>query len=81
MLLGIAVERAEAFLGLGDLPLPDPAGNAALSLTPPSGVSLSANPTSFTFDGLGRPNAAVTLTIVGDITRTLTIEADSGYVH
>lgn len=64
-----------------DLPLPDPAGNAALSLTPPSGVSLSTNPTSFTFDGLGRPNAAVTLTIVGDITRTLTIEADSGYVH
>ncbi len=64
-----------------DLPLPDPAGNGALTLTPPSGVTLGVSPPGFTFDGLGRPNSAVTLTIAGDITRTLTIEADSGYVH
>lgn len=55
-----------------DLPVPDPTG---------SGVSLDVSPADFKFDGLGRPSGVVTITIGGDVVRTLTIEAESGYVH
>ena len=64
-----------------NLALSDPSTGGTLSLTPPSGVSLGVTPASFTFDGLGRPSSAVAITITGDVTRSLTIEADSGYVH
>lgn len=64
-----------------DQTLPDPAGNGPLAIVVPDGVSLLMEPGQFSFDGLGRPSSAVTLTIVGDITRSIVIEADSGYVH
>ncbi len=64
-----------------DLPVPDPTGSGVLALTPPKGVSLDVSPADFKFDGLGRPSGVVTITIGGDVVRTLTIEAESGYVH
>lgn len=57
----------------------------------PNGVSVSVivngiNSTSFniSFEGLGRPipNAAATITVSGgDVTRTIYLEAETGYVH
>lgn len=64
-----------------DQSLPDPAGNGPLAIVVPDGASLLMEPAQFSFDGLGRPSSAVTFTIAGDITRTISIEADSGYVH
>lgn len=45
----------------------------------PSGVTI-AN-ASLTFDALGRPSAGTTLIVTGDVARTITIEAETGYVH
>jgi len=56
-----------------------------LTSTAPSGVTLT--PTSFSFDGGGRPspNAQTTITftsgIAGDPARQIVVEAETGYVH
>jgi len=54
--------------------------------TAPSGVTLSSSAgPSFSFDGLGRPNAAVTITLTSTITddpaRQIVVESETGYVH
>ena len=55
-----------------------------LAANAPSGVTLSPAG-DFTFDGLGRPSAAKTITvtssIAGDPARQIVIEAETGYVH
>lgn len=41
-------------------------------------------PTAFTFDGLGQPSAGQTIKVANnsiDINPTITVEADTGYVH
>jgi MSHA pilin protein MshC len=48
-------------------------------ISAPSGVTIAD--ASFTFDALGRPSAGTTLTVSGDAPRTITIEAETGYVH
>lgn len=61
----------------------NPADGAKFSKTAPTGVSLSA-PVSFSFSALGKPNPdnAFSLGIVGDgMTRTITVERETGYVH
>jgi len=50
--------------------------SASYSLTPPSGVSLPS--ASFSFNGLGQPSAAQAFTVAGN---SITVEAESGYVH
>lgn len=59
----------------------NPADNAKFSKTAPSGVTLSGS-VAFSFSALGNANAAVTLGIIGDgVTRTITVERETGYVH
>ncbi|MGE0556652.1 MAG: Tfp pilus assembly protein FimT/FimU [Burkholderiales bacterium] len=62
-------------------PLTYPGGSPAVE-TAPAGVTL--NPVSFSFDGLGRPSAAVTITftssISGDPARSISVAAETGYV-
>lgn len=68
----------------GCAPIPNPATQAAYSLTTPSGVTLTTTAASFTFDAAGRPvpDSAVTIGVVGDgLTRNVTIERETGYVH
>ena len=65
-------------------PLTHPATGGSLVASAPSGVTLS--PTgNFTFDGLGRPSGAQTVTltstIAGDPARQIVVEAETGYVH
>jgi MSHA pilin protein MshC len=66
-------------------PLPHPViTGAALAASAPSGVTLSPAG-DFTFDGLGRPSTAKTITvsstIAGDPARQIVVEAETGYVH
>ena len=63
-------------------PLTNPVTNSLARETAPSGVTL--NVTEFSFDGLGRPSAAATITfistIAGDPARTITVAAETGHV-
>lgn len=62
-----------------DTPLIGPDGKA-FSQTAPSGVAISDAP--FNFDALGRPSAAQTLVVSGgSVSQTITVEAETGYVH
>jgi MSHA pilin protein MshC len=65
-------------------PLKHPTTGGALAASAPSGVTLSPVG-NFTFDGLGRPSAAQTITltstIAGDPARQIVVEAETGYVH
>lgn len=68
--------------GAGVTYVRNPADQSNFIMTPPSGVSLSGSAASFAYSGLGRPTGAVTLTIAYDgITRTIAVEAETGYVH
>ena len=58
----------------------DPASSSAYTLAAPSGVTISA--ASFSFDPLGRPSAAQSLSVVGgNSTVNIVVEAETGYVH
>lgn len=57
----------------------EPPGMAAYTVTAPTGVTIADE--NIYFSPLGRPDAGKTLTITGDVTRTITIEAETGYVH
>lgn len=58
-----------------------PDGQAPFQTLLPSGLSQSASGASVSFDAQGRPGGAFTLTIAGDPPQTLTVEAETGYVH
>lgn len=61
-------------------PVREPPGTDAFSYGAPSGVTISG--TSFSFSALGKPSiGAVTITVTGDVARTITVEAETGYVH
>ena len=60
-------------------PVHEPPGTDPFSYNAPSGVSLSA--TTVSFSALGRPGAGATITVTGDVARTITIEAETGYVR
>jgi len=60
-------------------PVHMPPSTDPYSIAAPSGVTITGGP--FTFDSLGRPSAGGAITVTGDITRTITIEAETGYVH
>lgn len=57
----------------------EPPGTSAFSLGAPSGVTIGDAAVSFS--PLGRPGSGATLTVTGDVVRTITVEAETGYVH
>ncbi len=61
--------------------LPGPDGSQPFLVSVPNGVSQSGTVASISFDAQGRPDGELVLTIVGDQTRMLTLEAETGYVH
>lgn len=78
--LGYTVDCATAVI--------DPATQAAYSKTLSNNVTITASTSPIGFDGLGRPvpNAVATFTIQNAVvpsesTRTITIEAETGYVR
>ena len=58
-------------------PLTELATGNAYMLTVPTGVTFTAPPPPFSFNGLGQPSAGVALTVAG---KTVTVTAESGYV-
>jgi len=68
-------------------PLLDPANNQAYSKTLPDSVNLATTLTPIVFTSSGKENAnnVVTLSVQNNVVsspaRTITIEADTGYVH
>lgn len=60
-------------------PVHEPPGTNAFSYDAPSGVALSG--TTFSFNALGKPSAGGAITVTGDVVRTITVEAETGYVH
>ena len=64
------------------VPVPSPQGESNFVRTAPSGVTVGPD-TTFTFRPLGDTNLAskLALSVTGDGTRTITIEATTGYVH
>ncbi|PKO45080.1 MAG: general secretion pathway protein GspH [Betaproteobacteria bacterium HGW-Betaproteobacteria-22] len=69
-------------------PVIDPATQAAYAKNLSNSITLSASSAIIGFDGLGRPipNATVILTIQNAVAtaepaRTITVEAETGYVH
>jgi len=44
----------------------------------PTGITLTAAPNPFSFNGLGQPSAAATIGVAG---KTVTVNAESGYVQ
>jgi MSHA pilin protein MshC len=59
-------------------PVTDLATNQAVVLTAPSGVTLGAAPNPFSFNGLGQPSAAASVSVDG---KTVTVNAETGYVQ
>lgn len=58
-----------------------PDGSRPYRVSAPSGVSLVVNGGNFSFDAQGRPSGGRSLDITGDVLRTLSVEAETGYVH
>jgi MSHA pilin protein MshC len=56
----------------------DLAENKPFELNAPTGITLSAAPNPFSFNGLGQPSAAATVGVAG---KTITVNAESGYVQ
>lgn len=70
---------------IGGAAVHQPPGTDAFTVNKPSGVTLSGSlsGSSFTFSALGKPSAAGTIIVSGgDIAPiTITVEAETGYVH
>ena len=61
-------------------PVHEPPGVNDFKKDVPSGVTLTGS--TFSFDALGRPSAATTITVTDGVTpSTITVEAETGYVH
>ena len=71
-------------------PLAALSSNGNYVVNAPSGISFTATPTAFSFNALGQPRTAnspdaaigaATVSVTGDVTRTITVEAETGYVY
>lgn len=65
------------------LPAIDPGCSPAVAnkICAPSGVTLASATDPLTFSPLGKPSSAATYTVTGGSAHTITVEAETGYVH
>jgi len=68
----------DASCAITGLPVTDLAQNQAFVLNAPAGVTLGAAPIQFSFNGLGQPSSAATVSVNG---KTVIVNAESGYVQ
>lgn len=62
--------------------LVSPTGDASYVITAPTGITFAAVPAGFSFNALGAPSFAASITInIKDAPNGITIEAGTGYVH
>lgn len=65
-----------------NLPAPDKAcGGATNQICNPSGVTLTAPTAAISISPLGQPSSGVIYTVTGQSAYTITMEAETGYVH
>lgn len=64
---------------LNGAPLRQPPGDDDFTEVAPSNVTVAG--TSFVFSPLGRPSVGSTITITGDVVRSVIVEAETGYVR
>lgn len=76
---GNALSLCYTNAGCGGGAVHEPPGTGAFSLSAPSGVTIGD--ATISFSPLGRPNSAATLTITGDVVRTITVQTETGYVQ
>lgn len=81
----VSVAPTQLSLFYGDIncaitaaPVTELATNQAYVINAPAGVTLSSAPNPFSFNGLGQPSSAASLSVSG---RTVTVNAESGYVQ
>ncbi len=74
----LSLRYGDATCAITATPVTELATNQAFVLNAPSGVTLSAAPNPFSFNGLGQPSAAASVSVSG---RTVTVNAESGYVQ
>ncbi|OIR07177.1 hypothetical protein GALL_107660 [mine drainage metagenome] len=60
-------------------PLTGPNGATPFTVTARSGTGYSTTPSNFYFDALGKASAGQTITVTGS--GSVTVEAETGYVH
>lgn len=79
----ITLRRCLDFGCAGNAPVNSIRGNASLEPKANSNIAVATNAPGgeFTFDALGSVPASVTVSLVGDQTITITVEARTGYVH
>lgn len=63
-----------------DTNLAGPAGDSPFQVTASSGVTYTASPSNFRFNGAGQASVGQTLQVSGQ-TNSITIEQETGYVH
>ena len=68
----------DAACGITAIQVRDLAQDAPVELNAPSGIALSSAPNPFSFNGLGQPSAAATVSVDG---KTVTVNAETGYVQ
>lgn len=66
-------------VGCGN-PVSDPSQGGSLAIVAPAGVTLTPAAT-FSFGGLGRPSASVSINVTGDVPRVIVVQPETGYVH
>ncbi|MGH8686108.1 MAG: pilus assembly FimT family protein [Burkholderiales bacterium] len=74
----VALFYGDASCVITATPLTQLANGQNYVLPVPSGVSVSAAPGTFGFNGLGQPSSAATVTVGS---RTITVNAETGYVQ
>jgi MSHA pilin protein MshC len=68
----------DASCAITAIPVRELATDQAFAIDAPSGIALAAAPNPFRFNGLGQPGSAAAVTVG---TRTVTVNAETGYVE
>lgn len=74
----VSLRYGDASCAITATPVTQLGTGQAFTLTAPTGVAVSASPNPFSFNGLGQPSAAATVTVGA---KTITVNAETGYVQ
>lgn len=83
---GYALTRGQAPGDACAVAVASPDGSGDYAVSPPSAVSIAGHgatalPYTVTFSPLGRPNAAASFRVSGDVDRCIAVEAQTGHVR
>ncbi|WP_292934450.1 GspH/FimT family pseudopilin [Noviherbaspirillum sp.] len=79
--LNIASTNPETVAGACDKPLSGPQGTPPYTVTADGSVTFTGTPNAFNFDALGRPTSSPGTIQITGAANSITVEAETGYVH